>query len=134
MMKRLLVAFIAVFYLAIASGTGVHLHYCMGQLVNWSLIEDQSDACGFCGMEKKQTGEKSCCQDVHYEADVDKAQNSTVNSYKFEQLASAILQPVPPEMSPSSSVWVDALSLVYSNAPPSGQQIPVFIKNCTCRI
>jgi hypothetical protein len=47
-----------------ACGATVHLHYCMGEYVNASLIEHDEHQCGKCGM-KKPVQKKGCCHDEH---------------------------------------------------------------------
>lgn len=47
-----------------ACGATVHLHYCMGEYVNASLIHNEEHQCGKCGM-KKPTQKKGCCHDEH---------------------------------------------------------------------
>ena len=45
-----------------AMGATVHMHYCMGKLVDTSLMHDDEHLCGKCGM-KKSTQKKGCCKD-----------------------------------------------------------------------
>ena len=37
-MKKAIVSILAVLYLCSSAGATVHLHYCMGKLVNWSWL------------------------------------------------------------------------------------------------
>jgi len=123
----------AFFYLAVASGAGVNLHYCMGELVDWSLTDSEKHACDFCGMEKKESSEKSCCKDVQHHAKVDQAQKANEQIYKFQQSVFVLPQEEPME-SYLFSVTKTISKEARSNAPPLGQPIPIFIKNCTYRI
>ncbi|EFK57640.1 hypothetical protein ACFU8T_10095 [Sphingobacterium spiritivorum] len=134
MMKKLILIFTTVFYLASASGAGVHLHYCSGQLVNWTFVKDKTDDCGFCGMEKKQPLENDCCKDVDYKADLDKAYKLNNQSYKFEQVVFIIPQFKIFETSLFVPLRALLLSHITSTAPPLGEHSPIFIKNCTFRI
>ena len=43
-------------------GATVHLHYCMDELVGWSLWHSENEECGRCGMKEDKTG---CCKDEH---------------------------------------------------------------------
>ncbi|RZL33402.1 MAG: hypothetical protein EOO96_12245 [Pedobacter sp.] len=132
-MKKFFLTFMAFFYLAVTSGAGVNLHYCMGELVDWSLTDSQKHACDFCGMEKKKATEKSCCKDVQHQAKVDQAQKANAQIYKFEQVAFIVPQ-VKPIETYLFPVAQDFLQEARSNAPPLRQQTPIFIKNCTYRI
>lgn len=123
----------AFFYLAVASGAGVNLHYCMGELVDWSLTDSEKHACDFCGMEKTKSSEKSCCKDVQHQAKVDQAQKANAQIYKFEQSVFVIPQvkPLGGYLLPVTQIFSQE---ARSNAPPLGQRTPIFIKNCTYRI
>lgn len=132
-MKRFFLTLMAFFYLAVASGAGVNLHYCMGELVDWSLTDSEKHACDFCGMEKKKSSEKSCCKDVQHQAKVDQAQKANAQIYKFEQSVFVLpqLKPLESYLSPITEIVSHE---ARSNAPPLGQRTPIFIKNCTYRI
>ncbi|WP_343531986.1 hypothetical protein [Pedobacter sp.] len=132
-MKKIVFTLMAFFYLAVASGAGVQLHYCMGELVDWSLVHSQQAACDFCGMEKKEASEKSCCKDVQQQAKVDQAQKANTQIYKFEQHV-FVLPPLKPVMVDVIPMVSTIAYEVSANAPPLGQQLPLFIKNCTYRI
>lgn len=57
-MKRVLIIFLAAFYLIIASGLTLSLHYCGGKLKAVSLFSNKEEGC--CGNKKKSKG---CCKD-----------------------------------------------------------------------
>ncbi len=64
-MKRFLTIIIAVCYLCLSIGIPVHLHYCMGKMIEVSLIaQDEDHHCSHCGMDKKSSG-NGCCKDEH---------------------------------------------------------------------
>src|SRR6218665_906698 len=120
-MKKFFLTLMAFFYLAVASGAGVNLHYCMGELVDWSLTDSEKHACDFCGMEKTKSTEKSCCKDVQHQAKVDQAQKANAQIYKFEQSVFVI-----PQVKPLESYLLPATKTISqearSNAPPLGQR------------
>ena len=132
-MKRTLLTILAIFYLGVSSGATVHFHYCMGELVSWGLAKQAGKVCDFCGMPKTTAKKKSCCQDVEQQAKVEKSQKASPLIYKFNALASALLQP---ELYTNyqAPVPVKITREALSNAPPDRQQIPVYLKNCTYRI
>ena len=49
-MKKVLAIILAFVYLTSSMGATVHLHYCMGKLASWSLIDHESKNCAECGM------------------------------------------------------------------------------------
>lgn len=64
-MKRLFVIILALSYLCLSTGITVHTHYCMGELVGSSFIEqDEDHHCSHCGMDKKSS-KNGCCKDEH---------------------------------------------------------------------
>lgn len=64
-MNRIIAVLIAVCYLCASTGFTLHEHYCMGERVSTSLLE-QPDAhkCEQCGMEKGKSRD-GCCKDEH---------------------------------------------------------------------
>ncbi len=58
-MKKILVAILAVIYLGVSSGVAMNIHYCMGKISSVDLMT-LNDKCGKCGMKK---GANSCCKD-----------------------------------------------------------------------
>lgn len=133
-MKRTLLTILAIFYLGVSSGATMHFHYCMGELVSWGLAKQSAKVCDFCGMPKTTAKEKSCCKDVKQQAKVEKAQKANQLIYKFDGgLSSAVIQPEF-YTSYQASIPVKITREALSNAPPDGQQIPVYLKNCTYRI
>lgn len=112
-------------YLGLSSGITVHLHYCMGKLSEWSLLESKDESCGKCGMEKKSTEARGCCDD----------DAKYVKLQQDHKQASELLfsTPLPPAVTiefpeiPSPS-WVTAATLIpYSNAPPRSPKQARFI-------
>lgn len=132
-MKRTLLTILAVFYLGVSSGASVHFHYCMGELVSWSLKKTSAKVCGFCGMEKSEAKKKSCCKDVKQQAKVEKAQKVSQTVYKFQPLAADIILPEP-FAGYQEIIPVKITREALSNAPPDWKQVPVYLKNCTYRI
>lgn len=132
-MKKILLTFMAFFYLAVASGAGVSFHYCMGELVDWSLVQSEHHACEFCGMEKKENAKEPCCKDVQHQAKVDQAQKANAQLFKFEQSVFVL-----PQAKPTDGYLLPIVTTISQeergNAPPLTQQVPIFIKNCTYRI
>ncbi len=132
-MKRILLTILAFFYLGVASGTTVHLHYCMGELVNWSLTTPNESNCELCGMTKSATEKNSCCKDDYKQAKVDQSKKATQLIYEFKQFP-AVFQHTFKSDTYQVALSTQKTSTVFSNAPPEGPSIPVFIRNCTYRI
>lgn len=58
-MKKIIVSILASIYLCSMAGITVHLHYCMGEVINWGLRDTDGGKCDKCGMEK----DGKCCKD-----------------------------------------------------------------------
>jgi len=132
-MKRILLIILAVLYLGVSSGSSVHFHYCMGKLVKWGLERQSAKVCDFCGMPMMASKKKSCCKDVEQQVKVEKSQKANQTVYQFDPLSSAVLQP---ELFSDYLIQIPVKITreALSNAPPDGQPIPVYIRNCTYRI
>ena len=79
-MKKILTTILAFVYLSGSMGATIHLHYCMGKLASWGLIDHESTRCARCGMVKKNpssqriTSQTDCCRDEHKRIQTDKEQ------------------------------------------------------------
>jgi hypothetical protein len=132
-MKRLVVTFLALFYLTVASGATVNLHYCMNKLVDWSLSQSNADTCSACGMKKQEPVKKSCCKDVQHHSKIDFAKNTDLFQFDFQQ--NVCEQPNTTTYDFSAAVNLASLPVCsLSSAPPTLGDLPIFIKNCTFRI
>ncbi len=132
-MKKFITAILAILYLGTSSGATVHLHYCMGKLLNWDLNPIESKACPKCLMEKSSKNSDGCCKDEHkfFKNDNDHKANETI--YQFGQL-SVITLPVSFIEIPSVNYVSLAEANPVSHAPPRLHGISVYILNCNFRI
>src|SRR5436190_9896017 len=85
-MKKLLVFILSLVYLTASTGATVHMHYCMGKFVAWSLQHDSKtkDKCKKCGM-KNSANKKGCCKDEQKHIQIEKNQKSTTLQYNFNK-------------------------------------------------
>ncbi|MCX2454113.1 hypothetical protein OQX61_22780 [Pedobacter sp. PLR] len=133
-MKRILLTIIATFYLGISSGSTLHFHYCMGELVSWGMEQEaRGELCELCGMPKGTSTDKSCCKDQKQDTKVDQSQSASQTVYQFNPPFQAIL-PVALFLDYAVEIPVKITREALSNAPPDGKKVPVFLKNCTYRI
>ncbi|MHA4845176.1 HYC_CC_PP family protein [Flavitalea antarctica] len=73
-MKKFLVFILAVLYIGSSTGATIHIHYCMGKLVNMSL-NSESKKCPKCpSKEKSSSCSKECCKDLHKTLKLEKDQ------------------------------------------------------------
>jgi hypothetical protein len=138
-MKKVLVFILAIIYLSTSMGATVHLHYCMGRLVSWGLVDHSGKSCDFCGMQKKAAsgksamGMKNCCHEESKQLKNDKDQKAGSEFFQ-------VLKVTPAVAGLSQPAWMDAvvlspvLSRPVSHGPPLAASVPVFLRNCNFRI
>jgi hypothetical protein len=138
-MKKVFATILAVIYLSTSMGATVHLHYCMGKLFSWSLIDKDSKNCGQCGMLKGNMDghciafKDGCCKDKHAHFQLDKDQKGAENAYQF--LTHSFIA-LPTATTTLANLYVASYIAGYhtTNAPPGPDKVPLFIRNCTFRI
>jgi hypothetical protein len=138
-MKKVFATILAVIYLSTSMGATVHLHYCMGKLISWGLINHENNNCTTCGMPKNSKVEhcmaatKGCCKDEHKHVKVDKDQKATESAYKFFSPSFEIIADHFTIL-PDSYVASYIAGYPTTNAPPDSEKVPVFLRNRNFRI
>jgi hypothetical protein len=137
-MKKVLATILAIIYLSTSMGATVHLHYCMGKLVAWGLLDHSGKNCTSCGMQNMpnegcKVAKKDCCRDEHRQIKTDKDQKSDQSSLEFAKI-------IPSVAILSYNTWTDpfvassVMALPVVKGPPLHTGIPVFLRNCNFRI
>ena len=138
-MKKILATILAFIYLSTSMGATLHLHYCMGKLVSWGLLDQENKSCTFCGMPKKATGnhcvkaQKGCCKDEHKQIKTDKDQKVVQSEFQLLKLfpvACAVSHQVLQDFHVSSFTT----GYPTANAPPGTGKAPVFLLHRNFRI
>ena len=127
-MKKFIVAILAILYLGTSVGATVHLHYCMGKLVDWSLWNNSSSKCSNCGMENSHVAsDDGCCKDEYKVFKNDKDQKLTQNaSYLLEaSFAPHIISRIT---LPAVHISTVTETNPISHAPPRSQAA-IYIRN-----
>lgn len=130
-MKRLLVTILAILYLGTSTGATLHLHYCMGKLVDMKLWQSGKERCGNCGMKKSKFCTKKCCKDefkvIKLDKDHKKAAENIVQLAQEDAVVPALFTEFPK---------FHAVSVLYElpvgHAPPL--KLSIHILNCNFRI
>ena len=138
-MKKVLTTILAFVYLSTSMGATIHLHYCMGKLVSWGLINHDSRNCGICGMPKKAdnkhciSAKMGCCKDELKQVKTSDDQKIVSSAYQFFKLFSPA---APIHLQSIPDFCVPSLAIAYptSNAPPGTGKVAVFILNRNFRI
>jgi len=131
-MKKVLATILAFVYLSTSMGATIHLHYCMGKLASWGLIDHNSKNCAQCGMVKKaqasqcMSSKTDCCKDEHKQIKTDKDQKLFPSEFfKYNNLSQAIAL----NEYALQGVRAFSVSIEYprSNAPPLLGKLPLFV-------
>ena len=86
-MKKLIVLFLAVLYMGAATGTTVHLHYCMEKLIGFDITKTEGEKCSNCGMKAG----KDCCKDEQKLLKINTAHKASESNFQFVKLPPAVL-------------------------------------------
>jgi hypothetical protein len=128
-MKKIIVALLAVLYLGSSSGATIHLHYCMGKLVNlsFSFNEKEKEKCSKCGM-KNSRDQKGCCKNEHKQIKIEKDQKLTEKAVNLFY-ATSVTHPTHNVELPSIKITSVTNANPISHAPPRSQ-VAIYICNC----
>lgn len=107
------------------------MHYCMGELTELGLSHNKDEGCSNCGMKDRERN--GCCKDEQQLLKIDKEQKTSNVSYQLPQFTSDALIHTSFEL---TSIYVPSLmeEHPFAKAPPRGQNLPLFIRNCVFRI
>jgi hypothetical protein len=131
-MKKFFVTILAFIYLSSSMGATIHLHYCMGKLASWGLIDHESKNCTQCGMLKQSASSHSkelkteCCRDEHKQIKTDKDQKLTPSEFlKYNSLSRDIAFNEPAVQ--SAGYFSVCTEYPNTNAPPLIDNLPLFV-------
>jgi hypothetical protein len=128
-MRKFIVAISALVYMSTSSGAMLHIHYCMGKIVDWDLGHNTSKTCGGCGMEKSDEKDNGCCKDEHkFIKNINDQKTSETGFQLIKLIAVAIpvsFVEIPPVNFPSVTE-----KNPISHAPLRSSGVAVYIRNC----
>lgn len=130
-MKKFFTVILALLYLATTSGATIHLHYCMGKLIEKDLWAAGEKSCSKCGMEKSSRSGNDCCKDEQQLVKIEKEHQKTETVFQPLQIVSQL-----PSYSELTAVTFSSITEENptSNAPPPGSRLALFKRNCVFRI
>lgn len=132
-MRKILVCILALLHLALASGATMHLHYCMGQLVDTGLQHKAGNKCGKCGMKKTAAKDNGCCKDEHKFVQLAEAQKTaSLQMVHVMELSAVAILPSPLEFHLLPATLNERFPI--SHAPPLQGSLPIYLRNCVFRI
>jgi len=128
-MKKFIVAILAILYISTSTGATLHLHYCMGKLVEWGFLHNKEEKCSKCGMKKSGKSDKGCCRDEHKQIKLEKDQKTPESAFQMMQVLSLAVPVSIIEMPLQNFSSVPAVNPI-SHSPPRSCGIAVYIRNC----
>lgn len=126
-MKKFLVTILALVYISTSTGAVLHMHYCMGKMVDWGFGHNDSKKCSKCGMVEKSNG---CCKDEHKFLKNDTDQKTTGVGFQLIQLLAVSLPVAFIEISTTGFPSLTEENPI-SHAPPRSGGVAVYILNRT---
>jgi hypothetical protein len=132
-MKKIVAILLLVFYMGSSNGATIYFHYCMDELVGLGFSGKAKSDCSDCGMPKGDTEKDVCCKDVKHEAKSEKIQKISPTIYKPDQSPVAVIR-ISAFTGSDEVVSSETVRHTFSKAPPSLNEIPIYLRNCTYRI
>lgn len=112
-----------------SAGATMHLHYCMGEFVNISLVDTNSGACVKCGMES-HGDDNGCCKDVEVTAKISDAHYSA----PLVHILQIYVDFIPSYTAPiSERIQENEVVNSFITSFSTGEH-PLFIQFCNLRI
>jgi hypothetical protein len=138
-MRKVLATILAFVYLSSSMEATIHLHYCMGKLMSWGLIDHESKKCPQCGMVKNSPSsqymatKKDCCRDEHKQIKTEKDQKLfPAEFFKYNNLSQAIA--LNEYVGQSINAFSISIEYPNTNAPPLLGKLPLFVLNRNFRL
>ena len=128
-MKKFIVTIFALVYIATSSGAVLHMHYCMGELADWTFGHNKSKTCSKCGMKKSDEKDNGCCKDVHKLIKNNTDQKTVESGFQLVQLI-AVALPVSFVEIPSKGFPSLTEGNTISHAPPRSSGVAMYVRNC----
>lgn len=129
-MKKAFVFILAIFYISIASGVTVNLHYCMGHLasVDYGHENEEGSKCAKCGMPDDNN---ACC---HTDTKLIKLQDDhqlSALAFKWKQPEAIQVTPIAALAAPLYTQQESRANPIHSPPPDAD---PLYLYHCVFRI
>lgn len=128
-MKKIIVTIVALVYISTSTGAMLHMHYCMGKMVNWGLSHNTSKTCDGCGMKKSEEKDNGCCKDEYKFVKNDTDQKTAKTGFQLIQVLNVALPVSIIELPPNDFPSVTEVNPI-NYASPRSSGVAVYIRNC----
>lgn len=124
-MKKVVVTILLVVYFTTSIGATIRMHFCMGELVSWTLnTKEKDDKCSKCEMKC----EKGCCEEKLQIVKIDKDQKLAKASFEFLKFTYQ-LEPIIYQKWQAPIISITVVAFAKANAPPDKGKVPLFVRN-----
>lgn len=130
-MKKACVFILALFYLVVASGVTVNMHYCMGYLtsIDYGHGNEEGGLCGKCGMPDDKN---ACC---HTDSKLVKLHDDhQLSSLAFKSKQPDLVQIMQPTYAASLVSLPSQFTHTSIHSPPDKRHHTIYLYNCVFRI
>lgn len=134
-MSRFIALVLAFAVLFSNTGLAMHVHYCMGKAVGFSLIkrEHQNQRCSHCGM-KGNASENGCCKD-EYKLIKSKDCSARKNTaYSADLFSASLPEPFYSIKAGDFASCKVNTTLLIPHRPPKVSAVRLYVLNCVFRI
>lgn len=129
-MRPILLISLAAFYLVMNCGAVVNIHFCCGELVDWSLNGEASKCC-----DHSATGiQKNCCKDVSLVFQQDDTQETSKSFKVILPVLIAIPLALPEEELTISHTHYEKRVWAKCDPPPFAVQSDLYLSNRVIRL
>ncbi|MFB6456671.1 hypothetical protein ACE38W_15470 [Chitinophaga sp. Hz27] len=133
-MKKVFALILALLYIGTSSGATLHMHYCMGKLINVNLWhKEKVNKCSKCNSNAHMKCEKPCCKDTHKTLQVNKDHQVVNTTIDIAQMAVIAVPTYSLEQRPAHLISL-VVAYPVGHAPPAYSKVPVHILHCTYRV
>ena len=124
-MKKIVVTILIVLYFPTSIGATIRMHFCMGELISWSLnTQKENGKCSKCDMKCKQ----GCCEEKSQVVKIDKDQKLAKASFEFSKLIFQV-EPTIYQKWQALIISITVFDFPKANAPPDNGKVPLFVRN-----
>lgn len=131
MVKKFFLFILTFWYLGVASGLTINIHYCMGKITGSALtipVKEKDHTCNKCGMKASS----SCCNDLQKLIKITDSHKASFAEYNIDAPAIVLL----PNYDFSFVEAIETTSSLspVANAPPESSSPSIHIYNCVFRL
>ena len=124
-MKKVAVTILILLYFTTSIGATIRMHFCMGELISWTVnTKEKDDKCSKCNMKC----EKGCCEEKSQVVKIDNDQKLAKAFFEFSE-TNLQVAPTLYKQWQASIISSTVADFPKANAQPDKGKIPLFVRN-----